>query len=171
MELEEAARILGQVGRALDYAHSQGVIHRDIKPSNVLIDQQGNAFLTDFGIAKLVAGTAQFTATGAIMGTPAYMSPEQGMGQPVDYRSDIYSLGVVLYEMVTGRVPFEAETPLAVLLKHVNDPLPLPRQVKPDLPEAVERVILKAWPSRPMTASRAPRRWSMHWRRRWQPGL
>jgi serine/threonine protein kinase/ligand-binding sensor domain-containing protein len=142
--LNEATRILDQVGSALGYAHSQGVIHRDIKPTNVLIDPRGDAFLTDFGIAKLVAGTAQFTATGAIVGTPAYMSPEQGLAETVDHRSDIYSLGVVLYEMVTGRVPYEAETPLAVLLKHVNDPLPPPRQIKPDLPGAVERVILKA---------------------------
>ena len=149
MELKEAARVLGQVGSALDYAHSQDVIHRDIKPSNVLIDERGNTFLTDFGIAKLVAETAQFTASGAVIGTPAYMSPEQSMGQPVDYRCDIYSLGVVLYELVTGRVPYEAETPLAVLLKHVNDPLPLPRQIKPDLPEAVERVILKAMAKAP----------------------
>ncbi len=144
LHLKEAARILDQVGRALGYAHNQGVVHRDIKPTNVLIDERGDAFLTDFGIAKLVAGTSQFTATGAIVGTPAYMSPEQGLGEPADHRSDIYSLGVVLYEMATGRVPFEAETPLAVLLKHVNDPLPPPRQVKPDLAEAVERVILKA---------------------------
>jgi ligand-binding sensor domain-containing protein len=149
MDLKETARVLGQVGGALDYAHSQDVIHRDIKPSNVLVDERGNTFLTDFGIAKLVAETAQFTASGAVIGTPAYMSPEQGMGQPVDYRCDIYSLGVVLYELVTGRVPYEAETPLAVLLKHVNDPLPLPRQIKPDLPEAVERVILKAMAKAP----------------------
>ena len=149
LDLKETARVIGQVGGALDYAHSRDVIHRDIKPSNVLVDERGNTFLTDFGIAKLVAETAQFTASGAVIGTPAYMSPEQGMGQPADYRCDIYSLGVVLYELVTGRVPYEAETPLAVLLKHVNDPLPLPRQIKPDLPEAVERVILKAMAKSP----------------------
>jgi ligand-binding sensor domain-containing protein/tRNA A-37 threonylcarbamoyl transferase component Bud32 len=149
VEIQEAARILGQVGSALDCAHSQGVVHRDIKPSNILIDREGNTFLTDFGIAKLVAETAQLTASGAIIGTPAYMSPEQGMGQPVDYRSDIYSLGVVLYEMVTGQVPFSAETPLAVMLKHINDPLPLPHQIRQDLPEGVERVILKAMAKAP----------------------
>ncbi len=146
---KEAARLVGQVGDALECGHSQGVIHRDIKPSNVLVDQHGNTFLTDFGIAKLVAETAHFTASGAIIGTPAYMSPEQGMGQPVDARCDIYSLGVVLYELVTGRVPFHAETPLAVLLKHLNAPLPPPRQIRPDLPAAVERVILKAMAKSP----------------------
>jgi ligand-binding sensor domain-containing protein len=149
IEVKEAARIVSQVASALECGHSQGVIHRDVKPSNVLIDQQGNTFLTDFGIAKLVAETAQFTASGAVIGTPAYMAPEQGMGQPVDARCDIYSLGVVLYELVTGRVPFQAETPLAVLLKHVNDPLPPPRQIRPDLPAAVERVILKAMAKSP----------------------
>ncbi len=149
LDVKEAARIVGQVAGALGYAHTQGVVHRDIKPSNVLVDQQGNTFLMDFGIAKLVAETAHYTASGAIIGTPAYMSPEQGMGQPADSRCDIYSLGVVLYEMVTGRVPFEAETPLAVLLKHVNDPLPPPRQIRPELPEAAERVILKAMAKSP----------------------
>ena len=119
---EECLRIVQQVGGALDYAHSQGVIHRDIKPSNVLVDPRGDCFLTDFGIARLVEGTTEFTATGRIVGTPAYMAPEQGMGEKADARSDIYALGIILYEMVTGKVPYEAETPLAVLMKHASAP-------------------------------------------------
>jgi ligand-binding sensor domain-containing protein len=144
LSLDEALRIMEQVGGALGYAHSQGVIHRDIKPSNVLVDPRGDCFLTDFGIARLVEGTTEFTATGRIVGTPAYMAPEQGMGEKADARSDIYALGIILYEIVTGKVPYEAETPLAVLMKHATAPLPLPRQMRPDLPESVERVILKA---------------------------
>ena len=149
LELEEIVPLINHIGQALAYAHSQGIIHRDIKPSNVLIDEQGNAFLTDFGIAKLIAGTAQFTATGTILGTPAYMAPEQGLDRPLDHRCDIYALGVMLYEMVTGQVPYDAETPLAVLLKHVHEPLRPPRQMRRDLPEGVERVILKAMAKSP----------------------
>src|SRR5512136_2944521 len=141
---DEMLRIMEQVGGALGYAHSQGVIHRDINPSNVLIDSRGDCFLTDFGIARLVAGATEFTATGRVVGTPAYMAPEQGMGEKADARSDIYALGVILYEMATGRVPYEAETPLAVLMKHAGAPLLPPRQIRSDLPESMERVILKA---------------------------
>jgi serine/threonine protein kinase len=147
--LAQVRAIIAQVGDALDYAHSRGVVHRDVKPSNVLMDERGNALLSDFGIAKLVEGTQHFTQTGGIVGTPAYMSPEQGLGTKIDRRCDIYSLGVILYQMVTGRVPFEAETPMAVLLKHINDPLPPPRSLNPALPEAVERVILKALAKNP----------------------
>jgi serine/threonine protein kinase len=136
--------IIVQVGDALDYAHSQGLIHRDIKPSNVLIDTRGNCLLTDFGIAKMVQGSTRFTSTGGIVGTPDYMSPEQGSGNKVDPRTDIYSLGIMLYELVTGRLPYQAETPIAVVFKHISDPLPLPSLLNPATPEPLERVILKA---------------------------
>ncbi len=144
LSLNEIDELFTQLADALGYAHQRGIIHRDIKPSNVLVDQHGDAFLTDFGIAKIIEGSSQFTGTGTVTGTPDYMSPEQGRGEKLDQRSDIYSLGVVLYEMVTGRTPFQAETPLAVILKHMSAPLPLPSLVKPDVSPAVERVILKA---------------------------
>ena len=142
--LAQAVEIVRQIAAALDHAHEQGVIHRDVKPSNVLMDRGQWALLMDFGLAKMVAGSVQLTASGVGVGTPAYMAPEQGQGVAVDRRSDVYSLGIVLYEMLTGRVPFDAETPLAVVLKHITDPLPLPRTVNPAIPESVERVILKA---------------------------
>jgi serine/threonine protein kinase/Tol biopolymer transport system component len=149
LPLKTTADILGQIGRALDYAHQQGVVHRDVKPANVLMAEGKWALLTDFGLARMVESSVQLTKTGVGVGTPAYMSPEQGQGIKVDARTDIYSLGVVLYEMVTGKVPYEAETPMAVVLKHITAPLPLPREVNPDLPEAVERVILKAMAKAP----------------------
>jgi serine/threonine protein kinase len=146
LSYERIVRLISAVARALDYAHKQGVVHRDIKPSNILIDKNGEALLTDFGIAKLIesSGATQLTGSGTILGTPAYMSPEQAKAEPVDGRSDIYSLGVVLYELLTGQQPFQAETPVAVVLKHVSEPVPPPRSVKPDIPEAMERVVIKA---------------------------
>ncbi len=144
LPLKEIDRLFSQLADALDYAHARGVIHRDLKPSNALLDQRGNLFLADFGIAKLLESDKHFTSTGALVGTPVYMSPEQAQGLKVDARTDIYSLGIILYEMVTGQVPFEAETPLAVILKHINEPLPLPSSVYPGTSAAVERVILKA---------------------------
>lgn len=137
-------QIISQIGGALEFAHSRGFIHRDVKPSNILLDESGNCMLMDFGIAKIIEGSKVFTQTGGILGTPAYMSPEQGTGKEIDHRSDIYSLGIILYEMVTGKTPFEAETPVAVIFKHVHDPLPPPSTIVPDLPEDIERVILKS---------------------------
>ena len=145
LPLEEIDRIFTQLAEALSYAHGHGVVHRDLKPANALIDSQGNVFLTDFGIAKLLeSASPRLTQTDAIMGTPAYISPEQAQSRPVDQRSDIYSLGIILYEMATGQVPYVADTPLAVLFKHISDPLPPPSQVKPDIPPSIEQVILKA---------------------------
>ena len=140
---KEATRILTAISNAVDYAHHRGMVHRDLKPANIMLTGEGQPVLTDFGIAKIV-GATRYTVTGAVSGTPAYMSPEQGKGERGDERSDIYSLGVILYEMVTGRVPYDADTPYAIIMKHISDPLPLPRQVYPQLPESVERVILKA---------------------------
>jgi len=144
LSLLRIRQVISQVGDALSYAHGRGLVHRDVKPSNVLIDESGNCLLTDFGLARMVEASVNLTAIGTIMGTPAYMSPEQGSGSKIDSRSDIYSLGIILYEMATGRVPYRAETPVAVVFMHTSAPLPLPRSVNPDLPEAVERVILKA---------------------------
>ena len=150
LSLSEIDRLFTQLADALSYAHSQGVVHRDLKPANALIDSRGNLFLTDFGIAKILeSASPRLTQTDAIMGTPAYISPEQAQAQTVDQRSDIYSLGIILYEMVTGRVPYTADTPLAVILKHVTHPLPLPSSVKPDIPETIERVLLKALAKNP----------------------
>jgi serine/threonine protein kinase len=143
LTLSEATRIITALADAIDYAHSRGMVHRDLKPANVMFTADGQVVLTDFGIARIV-GATRYTMTGAISGTPAYMSPEQGKGERGENPSDIYSLGVVLYEMVTGRVPFDADTPFAIIMKHVNDSLPLPTTVNPDIPKAVERIILKA---------------------------
>ncbi|MBZ0308142.1 MAG: serine/threonine protein kinase, partial [Anaerolineae bacterium] len=110
IDLPLAARMLEQIGSALSFAHDKGIVHRDLKPNNVLLDTQGNTYLTDFGIAKMLAGTTKLTATNAVLGTPAYMAPEQWRGDTIDARTDLYSLGIMAYEMVTGRLPFEADT-------------------------------------------------------------
>jgi len=144
-----ACRITAQIARALDYAHQQGIIHRDVKPANILMPTDDWALLSDFGIAKIVESPVAYTQPGVGIGTPEYMSPEQGQGLPVDGRSDIYSLGVVLYEMVTGSAPFSADTPLSVVLKHISEPPPRPRSLSPNVPEPLERIILRAMAKRP----------------------
>jgi serine/threonine protein kinase/tetratricopeptide (TPR) repeat protein len=137
-----AVSIAKQVAEGLGEAHSLGVVHRDLKPSNVMIDKDGNAKIMDFGIARSLSG-AGTTAEGAIIGTPEYMSPEQVDGKPADVRADIYALGVILFEMVTGRPPFEGETSLAIAHKHKYEPAPDPRTLNPQLPEDLGRLILR----------------------------
>lgn len=150
LSLPEIRRMMTQIGDALGYAHTRGMIHRDVKPSNVLLDERGNCLLTDFGLARMTeAVSARLTSSGAIMGTPAYMSPEQGAGTKLDGRSDIYSLGIILYEMITGQVPYSAETPIAIVFKHIQDPLPAARKLVPDLSEDLERVLLKSLAKKP----------------------
>jgi serine/threonine protein kinase len=144
----EMVRILLDVLDGLAYAHNEGMIHRDIKPANILLTRRGQAVVADFGIAQIIGGT-NYTVSGALMGTLNYMAPEQGLEGRCDARSDIYSLGIVFYEMLTRRTPFEADTPLAILMKHLNDPLPLPRQIEPSIPESFERVVLKALAKNP----------------------
>ncbi len=143
MPLSQVVYFIDQIAEALDYAHRRGILHRDVKPGNILLEEGQRVLLTDFGLAKMMEGTVQLTGSGVGVGTPSYMSPEQGQGQGVDVRTDIYALGIILYEMTTGRVPYKADTPMAIVIKHMTAPLPLPRTINPNLPEAVERVILK----------------------------
>jgi tRNA A-37 threonylcarbamoyl transferase component Bud32 len=142
MPLGEVVRVMLDVLDGLAYAHSEGMIHRDIKPANIMLTKRGQAVITDFGIAQMV-GATRYTMSGALMGTLNYMAPEQGMQNQSDARSDLYSLGIVLYEMLTGKPPFDADTPLAILMKHVNEPLPLPSLTEAQVPATFEKVLLK----------------------------
>ena len=141
----EIMAVVESVGSALAYAHKQGILHRDIKPSNVLIGVDGNIWLADFGLARIAQAAESTLSSDMIMGTPQYISPEQAMGEKkLDEGTDIYSFGVMLYEMVVGRVPFNADTPFAIIHDHIYSPLPMPRTINPKVPEPVERVLLKA---------------------------
>jgi tRNA A-37 threonylcarbamoyl transferase component Bud32 len=150
MPWQEAVRIILPIAQARAYAHEQNIVHRDIKPSNILITGRGLPLLSDFGIAKILESDENATLTGAGMtiGTPDYMAPEQWTGQ-ASPKSDIYSLGVVLYELVTGHKPYTADTPVAIMLKQINDPLSRPRQFSPDLPEELENMLVKALAKKP----------------------
>lgn len=143
LSLEQTQQIIRQVASALDYAHGQGVLHRDLKPSNILLDRSGDAYITDFGIARIMSSNQQLTSTG-VVGTPAYMSPEQAQGHELDGRSDIYALGIVIFEMLTARRPFEADTPYSVAVMQVTKAPPSPRHYNPAIDLGVEAVILKA---------------------------
>ncbi len=142
--LQEAARLLQPLAEALDYAHEMGIVHRDVKPGNILLDRRGRPILGDFGIARIMEGTTELTASGLGVGTPAYMSPEQAMGEGIDGRSDQYSLGIVLYEMLSGKTPFQANTPVAMIMAHATRPLPDPRQYNPSIPSVVVEILTKA---------------------------
>ncbi len=145
----QIATIGAGVAAALAFAHRHGVVHRDVKPGNVLITPEGDVKVTDFGIARAVNTEESLTQTGAVMGTAAYFSPEQAEGKGVDARSDIYSLGVVLYEMAVGRPPFTGDSPVAVASKHVRDTPVLPREINPAVPVALEAVVMKAMAKNP----------------------
>ena len=143
MTFNDALRTITQIAEGLDYAHSQGIIHRDFKPSNVLLDGQGNAYLADFGIAKVSEATMQLTGSGVI-GTPAYMAPEMFRKGDLTTAADVYALGITLYQMLTGHLPYEAETPVQFMMSHVNDPVPDVLSERPELPGGVHSVIEKA---------------------------
>ena len=144
----QAAELVAQLAEALGHAHSRGVVHRDIKPGNILIEPSGRPVITDFGIAKVGEGSG-LTMTGGTIGTPEFMSPEQAQGNPIDGRSDLYSLGVVLYYMTTGYVPFGGATPVAVGLKHVSEPPRDPRALAADYPEWLSELIARALAKQP----------------------
>lgn len=147
LSLPEAATIVDRVGDALDYAHAHGILHRDVKPGNILFDDRGAAYLSDFGIARMIGGgddmtVYKLTRTGFIVGTFEYISPEQVIGRTnLDGRSDLYSLGVVIYEMLTGKLPYHDSSPHLLAAQHVRDPIPLIRSARPDLPQTADQFI------------------------------
>jgi serine/threonine-protein kinase len=143
MPLEDVIKYMASICEASDYAHKRGLIHRDIKPANIMLSVQKQAILMDFGIAKIIGGQ-QHTATGAVVGTAQYMSPEQIQGEQLDRRSDIYSLGVTLFEMVSGHPPFEADSAMTLMMMHINDPIPDLQEINPDVPHELVAVINKA---------------------------
>lgn len=147
--LPEMLHIVVAVGEALHYAHEQGMLHRDIKPANIMFRSDGSVVLADFGVAKILNASSSITASGAVAGTPAYMAPEQWTSDEPDKRSDIYSLGVVLYQVVTGELPFTAETPGRLMFKHLSEPPPSPRKLFADIPLELELVILRAMAKEP----------------------
>ncbi len=149
LELRDALGILDQLAGALDYAHREGILHRDIKPSNILLHRDGTPVLADFGLAKMAGSVQRLTSSGTVMGTPEYMSPEQAADEPLTASSDLYSFAIVAYEMLTGRVPFQADTPAATLLSHVTKQMPPTRELRGELSAHVQGVLQRALAKRP----------------------
>src|SRR5512133_2638782 len=149
MSLTAAAKLIERLAPALDDAHLKGIVHRDMKPGNILFDRSGEPYISDFGIAKITQSQTATVTGGAIIGTPAYMSPEQAQGEKIDGRSDVYALGVILYEMLSGTQPYQATTPMAIVVKQITDPVPHILDANPKLPVAIEAVIEKAMAKNP----------------------
>jgi serine/threonine-protein kinase len=149
MPADEVVEALAAIAAALDHAHGRGVLHRDVKPSNVLVDASGSLLLADFGLAKNTAVSSELTVAGMVVGTPAYMAPEQAVGRPVDARADQYALGIVAFELLTGRTPFRSESPFAILDKHLREAPPPPSSFVPDLPPEVDAVLARALAKQP----------------------
>lgn len=151
LTLADIIAVMNTVASALDYAHTQGVLHRDLKPSNIILDEAGMAYLTDFGLARITHQGESTLSADSMLGTPHYISPEQALGdKTLDGRTDVYSFGVLLYEMLVGRLPFTADTPYAIVHKHIYASPPAPSALNPDIPPAVERVLLKALAKSPV---------------------
>ena len=144
LEPTEALRLVEQIGEALDEAHARGLVHRDVKPANILLDRDGQAYLSDFGLAKHASSASSLTGDHAFVGTIAYVAPEQIRGEEIDGRADVYSLGCVLYEALAGRLPFDRETELAVVFAHLHEPTPRITDVQPELPAGMDHVLRKA---------------------------
>jgi serine/threonine-protein kinase len=141
--VQDTARIIEKIARGLAYSHRKGIIHRDLKPDNILFDDNGDPFISDFGVAKLTESSGGLTGSGVI-GTPAYMSPEQAQGNEIDSRSDVYGLGVIIYQMLSGQQPYSADTPMGVVVKHITEPVPEILNLIPNLPSDVDAVIKTA---------------------------
>src|SRR6267378_8640936 len=141
LSFEQAADIIAQVAEGLDFAHAKGIVHRDVKPANIILLEGNRAKITDFGIAKITSGAANLTTTGQFLGTPNYMAPEQIRGAPVDGRTDIFSLGICLYECLTRRKPFGGESLTSISYKIVHEPFPPIHEINPQIPEGYEEVV------------------------------